>query len=533
MDRRNFLQYALLAGLVSGSTSFPALMRKAQAATPFSQPLQNRILVNLMLHGGPDMRHFIVPEMPAVPSSTADKETFGYKYWKHRWNGHKIDNNETSWFDRWNNDFVHFDLNDISNNWSYVGSATPNTKFGIWKGAGWLIKLFTEGKVAIIANAVGSRTRAHDISQLALEQGNLAAEINKRDYSGWGGRLARTAGQNLASLTSITRGFCFGPTGSAPNFDPSLREIRDIIAVQDSRNYGLYDYDLEASQHNNFRSIMARSLKGYYHALNNEETPSLFDKPIEHEANVRLFGEEIAQRLNFPVPESIRALYEASGHNLNNHPITGASRRVSRSAYFGRQIRNLYDVLASSDILDLRVASLELSSWDSHVDQRLLEDNPDVYDGRYHGIESHFRDIFGGPNNLDPSVPHSGLSALYEEISTSTDLEKLVFTAAGEFGRQIRSNGSNGTDHGKGNIVFVFGEKVSGGVYGELFRDDEIAKYDDTSQKTPDIDGLTEFPQIFAKVCDWVNPGSANTVYPNYANTDIETGVSFANLFKA
>jgi uncharacterized protein (DUF1501 family) len=36
-----------------------------------------------------------------------------------------------------------------------------------------------------------------------------------------------------------------------------------------------------------------------------------------------------------------------------------------------------------------------------------------------------------------------------------------------EFGRRIQSNASGGTDHGAAAPVFVFGEKVQGGVIGQ------------------------------------------------------------------
>ena len=36
-----------------------------------------------------------------------------------------------------------------------------------------------------------------------------------------------------------------------------------------------------------------------------------------------------------------------------------------------------------------------------------------------------------------------------------------------EFGRRVNANGSDGTDHGTAGPLFVIGDKVKGGFYGE------------------------------------------------------------------
>ena len=109
-----------------------------------------------------------------------------------------------------------------------------------------------------------------------------------------------------------------------------------------------------------------------------------------------------------------------------------------------------------------------------------------------------------------------------------------MLTIAGEFGRQIRDNDGNGTDHGRGNLMFVISEQVTGGIYGEMFPNDELVKYDEPPSNTPDITPRTEFDHFFAKVCDWVSPGSGNIVFPRVTNANqpmIEVNNMFDNLF--
>jgi hypothetical protein len=50
-----------------------------------------------------------------------------------------------------------------------------------------------------------------------------------------------------------------------------------------------------------------------------------------------------------------------------------------------------------------------------------------------------------------------------------------------------------------------------------MFPQDEIIKYDEAPNRTPDITPRTEIDQFFAKVCDWVAPESAVSVFPRMA----------------
>jgi len=248
----------------------------------------------------------------------------------------------------------------------------------------------------------------------------------------------------------------------------------------------------------------------------------------------------MANKTNF---DNLEANFGGAGYNgLDPNDASNNGRRVLRSTSFGRQIRNIYDVIAANDLLNPRVLSTGYGGWDSHGAQRqvpsiLASDPNNPFEGR--GIESGLKDIFGGQfgsSPADPSALHSGFSALWESLSTPADQEKLVLTIAGEFGRQIRDNGDRGTDHGKGNFMLVISDAVQGGVYGEMFPDDEVDKYDNQSLNTPDIDQRSEIDSFFSKVADWVAPGSASADFPrtdaNYSGEapSIESLGLFDNL---
>ncbi len=536
MDRRQFLQTSLYSSLLYGAGSLPSLVNEACAGF---EPVQNRLLVKLFLDGGPDFRHLIVPAFDSQPDS------FGYKYWKHRWRAHDIANNASAWQQRWQNDYYPITVG--GQNWSNgltdVGGTNGGVTFGVWKHAGWLIDMFRSGNVALVSNAAGGQNRAHDLSSLQMHQGILETSINDTDRSGWGGRLARSAGGNAIAVTNSPLPFTFGPAGPANNYNINAIDNRDLISVQNSREIGLNEADLTENQFNSPHDKMARALKHYYDGLRNEQIGATYEKFRDHEQKVRLFGDLIRQRLSdLPIPPLIYALMH--GTTINGQAVNpgadGDPRRVLRNSYgFGAQIRNLYDVLAANDLLGVRTVSMDYGGWDSHADQRRNEDNLDINDPQVdRGIESGFKDIFGGQFGGSPSdsnALHGGFSALWQELN-AVDRQKIVITIAGEFGRQIRDNGDAGTDHGKGNIMFVIGDGVNGGLYGDLFQESEIDKYDDTSLLTPDIDAKTDIDPLFASVCDWVQPNSGSAVFPRtaagYSGTapEIEIPNMFNNL---
>jgi uncharacterized protein (DUF1501 family) len=59
----------------------------------------------------------------------------------------------------------------------------------------------------------------------------------------------------------------------------------------------------------------------------------------------------------------------------------------------------------------------------------------------------------------------AGLAAFFEDMSRAQ--RPVVVVALSEFGRRLRANKSNGTDHGHGGVAFVLGHGVRGGhMYG-------------------------------------------------------------------
>lgn len=385
-----------------------------------------------------------------VPPYDSDPASYGYNYWLARYTSHELTNNPSEWQQRYLNNYT-----EVSSN---------GQTFGILNSASWLIEQFNAGNVAIINNVIGSTSRDHSFSQIVLESGNANSTPTQFSQSGWGGRMANYLSANVVSAARRVRLFCNGPHATR-DYDNS-----NVISFNDSRNFGLYHNPILATTPDatDTRSIMSRSLKSYYQAKRNTISAP-FDKFTTIETNLRNFG------------DLVNARYETS-------PLPAAIENLT-STYLGRQIRNIYDAYVCSDIINFRVGSMELGGWDTHKNQLSI-------------IESNFNSLFGSS---------SSFSVLYDSLQANVvgALDNSVFVIAGEFGRQLASNGDGGTDHGRGNSVIVMGNNVNGGVYGSMF---PLSELESTGfiQSGSDISGLTSMAVVFGRVCDWVADTNAN-----------------------
>jgi uncharacterized protein (DUF1501 family) len=464
MDRRHFLRSSIAAGVLHATGGLLSGANVAMAAT--FPPLNHRVFVNMMLFGCANFRHLMPPALYPNPDS------FAYQYWDNNANVHGIAATVTDFEGRWNADYFH--VNDGA------------TQFGILNNCGWLKRMWDAGDVAIICNAAGGTDRNHEHCQLQMDQGDLTSGPNDKDRSGWGGRLAATAGGNVLALTKAPRYFCYGPDP----LDPLSHNNSNLISAPDMRDLSLYrpPENVSATDAN---AIVSRSLESYYaakYAEMNQE--SIYNRFIEHEASVRRFGGLVNERLaSAALPTAVADL------------TTGALT----DPYLGLQIQNLYDGFLCSDLIDMHVASLEYGSFDSHKNQKNM-------------IEPMFEDLFGDGKALD---------ALYQALPTEV-AASTVLVLAGEFGRQLRANDDGGTDHGQGNSILLIGSGVQGGVYGDMFPSDESSRLNHNS---PDINGLTSFEHIFGAACDWIVPGGGDIVFPRRATAALEPEISLQNLF--
>ncbi len=465
LNRRRFLQSSLLLSTL-GSGLLPSFSRIARADgfAPVAKP----VLANIMLNGGPDMRH------PFVPAFSSTVGSYGRIYWEARAVIHNQEDPSLAAMQaRWNNDYFH------------VSHGT--TSFGILKRCDWLYDQWEAGHVALLCGVLSDTSRDHEQAIRNMEMGNRDAD-KLLFGSGWGGRLANAADGNVIALTQSPRRFTFGPDPLAPL---NLQKIdnRRVIPAANVREMGLPDVDNNSWFGS--REYVTRALKHYY-AERRPSIPStsVYHQFFEHERKLRVFGEAIRARLaSVPIPAEIEALFGEQGVRYD----------------LATQTRNLYDALACNDLLSMRVASLEFNGWDTHDRQK-------------DEIEPNLAMLFGS----------SGALATLDRVLPPDARRQLTVTIAGEFGRQLKANGGGGTDHGRGTTVIVVGPQVRGGIYGTMFPEEEIARIDEDSA---DIEGRNAIDHVFGALCNWVKPGAKSQVFPFAPSAPLETGVNLSTLF--
>jgi uncharacterized protein (DUF1501 family) len=115
-------------------------------------------------------------------------------------------------------------------------------------------------------------------------------------------------------------------------------------------------------------------------------------------------------------------------------PANGA---VYPNSSFGRALRSVA-VLIKNDI-GIEAAQVDIGGWDTHASQDPLAGS-----------------MFNTMRDFSNS-----LGAFYADV-IATGFSVTVVSVS-EFGRNVRENGSQGTDHGRGTVMFAMGKGISGG----------------------------------------------------------------------
>jgi uncharacterized protein (DUF1501 family) len=130
-----------------------------------------------------------------------------------------------------------------------------------------------------------------------------------------------------------------------------------------------------------------------------------------------------------------------------------------------------------------RVWSVSLGGFDTHADEK-------------------------GAQSILLGVVSQGISKFMSQMRASNRSNDVVVLVYSEFGRRVRGNASDGTDHGTSGPVFVLGERIKGGFYG-----DQPALND---LKNDDLAVTTDFRDIYASIVEKVLGTPAERVLGNW-----------------
>jgi uncharacterized protein (DUF1501 family) len=174
--------------------------------------------------------------------------------------------------------------------------------------------------------------------------------------------------------------------------------------------------------------------------------------------------------------------------NVANYtPANGASYPNTE---FGMACKQVAQIAKAQ--IGMEVACIDIGGWDTHKQEGSL-------DGEL-------------PKLLGELA--AGLAALYLDMG---DLAKrMTLVTMSEFGRRAYENGSEGTDHGHGNVMFVAGGGVNGGkVYGDW---PGLAK--DKLYATGDLATTTDFRDVLGEIVQkrLSNPDNLAQIFPDYTS---------------
>ena len=141
---------------------------------------------------------------------------------------------------------------------------------------------------------------------------------------------------------------------------------------------------------------------------------------------------------------------------------------------------------AIKEDLGLRVATVDVPGWDTHVGQA---------------------DQFG---TLTASLSEA-LMAFWRDLGAlQQDVSVVVMS---EFGRRLRSNTAGGTDHGRGNVMFVLGPQARGGRM--LGRWPGLAN--DALEEGADLAVVTDYRAVLAEILSGhMQLPDAEPVFPGF-----------------
>ncbi len=129
---------------------------------------------------------------------------------------------------------------------------------------------------------------------------------------------------------------------------------------------------------------------------------------------------------------TFNGLAEVASINPEDYPVENEANYPNSG--FGNRFKDLALLIKSG--IGVETASIDIGGWDTHNDENAT----------LAVLAKEFAD---------------SLAAFYADMGDR--MQNITVISLTEFGRRVAENGSNGTDHGTGNVAFVMGGGVNGG----------------------------------------------------------------------
>ena len=112
---------------------------------------------------------------------------------------------------------------------------------------------------------------------------------------------------------------------------------------------------------------------------------------------------------------------------------------------------------------------------------------------------------------------NDALQAFYTDLINQGLLDDTLVLSFSEFGRRITENGSQGTDHGAGSVMFAVGGRVRGGLYGTAPSLNPDPANPTLENNGADVRFETDFRSVYARVIDaWLGADSRAILHGDF-----------------
>ena len=206
------------------------------------------------------------------------------------------------------------------------------------------------------------------------------------------------------------------------------------------------------------------------------------DRPVINKAFNALYSD------NSDLAQAYRKGIEARDIIIEelNQEMLAASGKASSVNGFVDDAKEVGQLMRSDARTQL--AFMDIGGWDTHVGER--------------GI-------------LNRSLPNlgEGLRSLIQELDQV--YAKTAIAVISEFGRTVKENGNQGTDHGHGNVMWLLGGAIRGGqIYGKWEGLSDSILYEGR-----DLPVTTDFREVISSILlnhVAISPEELGTVFPGY-----------------
>ena len=179
--------------------------------------------------------------------------------------------------------------------------------------------------------------------------------------------------------------------------------------------------------------------------------------------------------------------------SLNISTYAPSNGAVYPNSGFGRGMRSAAALIKAN--VGVEAIQVDIGGWDTHQTQNPLN-----------GLMATSMTDFA-----------NGIGAFWADVLQGNGTYNVTLVAMSEFGRNVRENGSAGTDHGRGSCMFVMGKQIAGGrVYTKNWLPLAIENLQDRQDVRVTVDHRDVLAEI---VQNRLNNTNLDLIFPSYTPT--------------